>query len=523
MMRLNLDNVNTLLSIDMSSTNPVSGNSAEYERFEAHLRHAERAVDEPLRARSGRPSMAERSKKERSPESRDSSRERIDKRTGTSRRSNDGIDRSEESRAREDAELDVANAEAEQQRADEDGYEEEEVVDEAVVGVAIPEEIVSTVITIGGNSSEESVAEQETEVTAPIGGAKIGAPVLPGEDGQLGSNDAGGNAMAPAEVRAEQALEGAVTAGTSGEEEQSGKTMAASEGELAPDAAGVSLSVLGADGHGLSGEEGASEQTELGALSEAAQLRKGARRQTDRHERGQAKYDAPNQTVPTVDNQPSSTSTASMLQNAGTDAGMVAVPAQPDTVNTGTATTPKGADGEVGAVRAMTSDATQRSASSATSEKTRGSEQAERVRFVQRVARAFESMGDRNGTIRLALHPAELGSLKLHLSVRNGTMEARVEVETENARNLLVENLPALRERLADQNIKVERFDVEFMNRSAGGSSQDAGQQSQSQFQEQARRGERPFQLPGDRKQNTAAEAPAATRRVKLGGLDIFI
>ena len=38
--------------------------------------------------------------------------------------------------------------------------------------------------------------------------------------------------MAPAEVRAEQALEGAVTAGTSGEEEQSGKTMAASEGEL---------------------------------------------------------------------------------------------------------------------------------------------------------------------------------------------------------------------------------------------------------------------------------------------------
>ena len=45
--------------------------------------------------------------------------------------------------------VDVANAEAEQQRADEDGYEEEEVVDEAVVGVAIPEEIVSTVITIG--------------------------------------------------------------------------------------------------------------------------------------------------------------------------------------------------------------------------------------------------------------------------------------------------------------------------------------------------------------------------------------
>lgn len=519
MMRLNLDNVNTLLSIDMSSTTPVSDNSAEYELFEAHLRHAERAVDEPLRARSERSSTPERSKKERSPESRDSSRERVDKPTRTSQRSNDGIDRSEESPAREDAELDVVNAEAEQQRADEDGYEEEEVVDEVVVAVAI---------TIRGNSSEEIVAEQETGATAPIGDAKIGTPVLPDEDGQPGSNDADGNAMAPAEVRAGQALEGAVTEGTTGEEEQSGKTMAASEGELSPDAAGESLSALGAEGHSLSGEEGASEQTELGALSEAAQLRKDARRQTarrqtDRHERVQSKYDAPNQTVPNVDNQASSTSTASMLQNAATDAGMVAVPVQPETVNTATATTPRGEDGEVGAVRAMTSDATQRSASSTTSEKTPGGEQAERVRFVQRVARAFQSMGDRNGTIRLALHPAELGSLKLHLSVRNGTMEARVEVETENARNLLVENLPALRERLADQNIKVERFDVEFMNRSAGGSSQDAGQQSQSQFQEQARRGDRPFQSPGDRKQNTAAETSPATRRVKLGGLDILI
>jgi flagellar hook-length control protein FliK len=95
-------------------------------------------------------------------------------------------------------------------------------------------------------------------------------------------------------------------------------------------------------------------------------------------------------------------------------------------------------------------------------------DQADRVRFVQRVARAFEAMGDRGGSVRLRLHPPELGSLRLEITVRNGTMTARLEVENTNARTMLLDNLPALRDRLAEQDIKVGRFDIDLNDQSGG-------------------------------------------------------
>jgi flagellar hook-length control protein FliK len=97
-----------------------------------------------------------------------------------------------------------------------------------------------------------------------------------------------------------------------------------------------------------------------------------------------------------------------------------------------------------------------------------GAEQAERVQFIQRVARAFEAAADRGGTLRLRLHPPELGSLRLELSLRRGAMTARLETETEAARTMLLDNLPALRQRLAEHQIRVERFDVQWTGPSAG-------------------------------------------------------
>jgi len=97
-----------------------------------------------------------------------------------------------------------------------------------------------------------------------------------------------------------------------------------------------------------------------------------------------------------------------------------------------------------------------------------GAEQAERVRFVQRVARAFEAAADRGGTLRLRLHPPELGSLRLELSLRRGAMTARLETETEAARAMLLDNLPALRQRLAEHQIRVERFEVQWTGHAAG-------------------------------------------------------
>ena len=48
------------------------------------------------------------------------------------------------------------------------------------------------------------------------------------------------------------------------------------------------------------------------------------------------------------------------------------------------------------------------------------------------------------------------------ITVNKGVHEARVEAETKEAKNLLLENLPALRDRLAQQNIKIQKFDVDL-------------------------------------------------------------
>ncbi|MEX0936794.1 MAG: flagellar hook-length control protein FliK [Pirellulales bacterium] len=95
---------------------------------------------------------------------------------------------------------------------------------------------------------------------------------------------------------------------------------------------------------------------------------------------------------------------------------------------------------------------------------------ADPARFVQRVARALQSHREGDGPIRLRLSPPELGSLRLEVSMKGGVLTARIEAETPATRHLLMDNLPALRDRLAEQNIKVGRLDVDLMDASGGGS-----------------------------------------------------
>ncbi|MEX2170848.1 MAG: flagellar hook-length control protein FliK [Pirellulales bacterium] len=91
------------------------------------------------------------------------------------------------------------------------------------------------------------------------------------------------------------------------------------------------------------------------------------------------------------------------------------------------------------------------------------------ARFVGRVAGAFRVAQDRGGVLQLRLSPPELGSIKLELLVESGSLTARIEAETPSARKVLLDNLPALRERLAQQDIRVERFDVDVRRDGAGG------------------------------------------------------
>lgn len=85
----------------------------------------------------------------------------------------------------------------------------------------------------------------------------------------------------------------------------------------------------------------------------------------------------------------------------------------------------------------------------------------DRARFVQRVGRAFQSAQAGKGEIQLRLSPPELGSMRISITVHEGVVSAKVEVETAAARNVMLDNLPALRERLAEQEIRIEKFDVD--------------------------------------------------------------
>jgi flagellar hook-length control protein FliK len=107
------------------------------------------------------------------------------------------------------------------------------------------------------------------------------------------------------------------------------------------------------------------------------------------------------------------------------------------------------------------------------------------ARFVSRVAKAIQTANDRDGTVQLRLSPPELGSLKIQLTVKDGVLSAAVEADNSNARRMLLDHLPALRDRLAGQNIRVDRFDVDVKQENNGGQPNPRGS-NQNPYQQQA-------------------------------------
>ncbi len=89
---------------------------------------------------------------------------------------------------------------------------------------------------------------------------------------------------------------------------------------------------------------------------------------------------------------------------------------------------------------------------------------AQQARFVHRVMRAFERT-EGGGELRLRLNPPELGAMRLQVRVENGGLTAHLETETVQARTALLDSLPVLRERLAEQGIHIEQFDIDLMDR----------------------------------------------------------
>ncbi|MCC7474663.1 MAG: flagellar hook-length control protein FliK [Pirellulales bacterium] len=107
------------------------------------------------------------------------------------------------------------------------------------------------------------------------------------------------------------------------------------------------------------------------------------------------------------------------------------------------------------------------------------------ARFVGRVAKALQTATERGGKLQLRLNPPELGALRIELTLKDGAMSAALEADNSTARQLLLEHLPALRDRLAEQNIRLERFDVDVRQEGQGGQANPRGSNQNPQQHEQ--------------------------------------
>jgi flagellar hook-length control protein FliK len=106
------------------------------------------------------------------------------------------------------------------------------------------------------------------------------------------------------------------------------------------------------------------------------------------------------------------------------------------------------------------------STSTSASRETTGSSRAnltpyQESKLVQRVLRGIEQLGNGGGQVRIRLHPPELGTLQMTLKFEATQVTAQFEVENRVARDALLGNSQVLKDRLKEQGLEVQKFEVE--------------------------------------------------------------
>lgn len=155
----------------------------------------------------------------------------------------------------------------------------------------------------------------------------------------------------------------------------------------------------------------------------------------------------------------SSSSSASPVDSASSLGG--------DQATTST-TAPDGVDSKGNAASAPRTDA---KAAANETQRPDALTQAERVRLVQRVSRSFSRLGPMGGLINIKLHPPQLGTLNVQVRMEGRTMTAKLSTETSAARDVILESLPVLRSRLAEQGFEISSFQVEVADSNADAAS----------------------------------------------------
>lgn len=97
-------------------------------------------------------------------------------------------------------------------------------------------------------------------------------------------------------------------------------------------------------------------------------------------------------------------------------------------------------------------------------------------KLVQRVLKGLEQLSTGGGQVKLRLHPPELGTLQMTLKIEANVMSAHLEVENSLAKEALLNNLQSLRDRLSDQGMSIDRFEVEVRTDSQSGANSSSGE-----------------------------------------------
>ncbi|HUG92999.1 MAG TPA: flagellar hook-length control protein FliK [Planctomycetaceae bacterium] len=98
------------------------------------------------------------------------------------------------------------------------------------------------------------------------------------------------------------------------------------------------------------------------------------------------------------------------------------------------------------------------------------------VEFADRLARALLVSQESGRPLHVRLHPSELGVMQIELSRLDGTFTARLDVESSAARQAVLEQLPQLRDALAQAGHSVERIEVHLLERRGDGPPGHGGQ-----------------------------------------------
>ena len=83
------------------------------------------------------------------------------------------------------------------------------------------------------------------------------------------------------------------------------------------------------------------------------------------------------------------------------------------------------------------------------------------------------------GEIRLVLRPESLGSVRINVSIENGSLEGRILVENASVREVIENNLGSLRAALRDEGFEDAAIDVSVGERGTGGQRRKSDQASE--------------------------------------------